>query len=144
MNVRAYFITLASVLCIVSNGIVHAKTGACHDARTVIENKSWDAIRYKYSPQYIEDNKAEFEKAITKGGEVFFNDCQTKNLSDEQILLQGALDFAALPIKIVADDFLKKIGLPPLGDKAFHIDVKDIENNGIWGGPNSFFRKPFG
>ena len=121
-----------------------AQTGRCHKAKDVVIAKTWEAIRYKYSPQYIEDNKAEFEKAVNTGANQFFNDCQSNNLSDEQILLQGALDFAAMPIKKVADEFLKKVGLPPLGDKALHIDVKDIEKNGIWGGPNSFFRKPFG
>ena len=93
---------------------------------------------------YIQDNKAELDKAVNGGANAFFNDCQSNNLSDEQILLQGALSFAAMPVKKVADELLKGIGLPPLGDKALHIDVKDIEKNGIFGGPNSFFRKPFG
>ena len=122
----------------------YAATGTCHKAKTVVIEKTWEAVRYKYSPQYIEDNKAEFEKLVNGGAESFFNDCQSNNLSDEQILLQGALDFAAMPLKKIADEFLVKIGLPPLGDKALHIDVKDIDKNGIWGGPNSVFRKPFG
>lgn len=126
------------------NGPSFAQTGRCHQAREVVATKTWEAIRYKYSPQYIQDNKAELEKAVSGGASTFFNECQSNNLSDEQILLQGALGFAAMPIKKVADELLKGIGLPPLGDKALHIDVKDIEKNGIWGGPNSFFRKPFG
>lgn len=129
---------------IVSNGFAYAATGTCHKAKTVVIEKTWEAVNYKYSPQYIADNKAEFEKLINGGAESFFNDCQSKNLSDEQILLQGALDFAAMPLKQIADEFLVKIGLPPLGDKALHIDVKDIDKHGVWGGPNSVFRKPFG
>ena len=143
MNIRTYAIMIVSTLCMMSN-ITQAETGKCHKAKDVIIEKSWEAIKYKYSPQYIEDNKVELEKAINGGSEVFFNDCQSQNLSDEQIILQGVLDFAALPIKIVADDFLKKAGFPPLGDKAFHIDVKAIDEKGIWGGKDSFFRKPFG
>ena len=121
-----------------------AQTGKCHSARDVVKEKNWEAIRYKYSPQYIEDNKAEFDKAVEAAGNAYFNDCQAANLSDEQIILQGALDYAAKPIKDIADRALTGMGLPPLGEKAFHIDVKDIEKHGIFGGPNSVFRKPFG
>ena len=49
-----------------------------------------------------------------------------------------------MPVKIVADKFLEGLGLTKTGEKVFHIDVKDIEKHGIFGGPNSFFRKPFG
>jgi hypothetical protein len=135
---------VAVVVSILFSSAAHGQTGRCHGAREVVAAKTWEAIRYKYSPQYIADNKAELEKAVSGGANTFYNDCQANNLSDEQILLQGALSFAAMPIKKVADELLKGIGLPALGDKALHIDVKDIEKNGIWGGPNSFFRKPFG
>lgn len=124
--------------------ISFSQTGRCGAARDVVEAKSWDVIRYKYSPQYIEDNHSDFTKAVEAGGGIFYKDCQSNNLSDEQILLQGALDVAAMPAKFVADKFLSGLGLPPLGDKAFHIDVKAIEKNGVFGGKNSFFRKPFG
>jgi hypothetical protein len=134
---------IVSIISIIGN-VTYAETGKCHKAKAVVIEKTWEAIRYKYSPQYIEDNKAEFDKLVNGGSEVFFNDCQSKNLSDEQIILQGVLDFAAMSVKVIADEFLKKIGLPPLGDKALHIDVKDIDKHGVWGGPNSFFRKPFG
>jgi hypothetical protein len=135
-------VTLISLAAITP--VASAQTGRCHEARNVIAAKTWEAINYIYSPKYIEENRAEFEKAVNGGTTTFFNDCQANNLSDEQILLQGALAFAAMPIKKIADELLKGIGLPPLGDKALHIDVKDIEKNGIFGGPNSFFRKPFG
>ena len=121
-----------------------AQSGRCQKAKDVIAEKTWAAIRYKYSPQYVQDNKAEFEKVVSSGTTIFFNDCQSSNLSNEQILLLGALDFAAMPIKLVADEFLKRVGLPPVGYKALHIDVYDIEKKGIWGGPNSVFRNPIG
>lgn len=143
MAIRTIAFILVSVVSIVGN-VSQAETGRCHRAKDIVIEKTWEAIRYKYSPQYIEENKAEFEKLVNGGSEAFFNDCQSKNLSDEQIILQGVLDFAAMSVKTVADEFLKKVGLPPLGDRALHIDVKDIDKNGIWGGSNSFFRKPFG
>lgn len=121
-----------------------AATGDCESAKTVITTKTWEAINYKYSQQYISENKAEFEKAVNSGSDVFFKDCRKFELSNDQELLQGVLNFAAMPIKIIADEFLVKVGLPALGDKALYIDVKAISEDGIWGGPNSFFRKPFG
>lgn len=123
---------------------VLAQTGKCREARDVVIEKTWEGIRYKYSPQFIADNKAMFTKAVETNAAQFLKDCDSVTLSDEQIILQGALSFAALPVKIVADKYLEALGLPKTGDKTFHIDVKDIENNGIFGGKNSVFRKPFG
>ncbi|MBK8452720.1 MAG: hypothetical protein WAQ53_11005 [Thiofilum sp.] len=140
------FISIVSmvVITLVTTTSAYAATGTCHKARNTIQEKTWQAIEYKYTPKYIKDNYGEFKKVVDGGAEEFFKDCESTNLSDEQVVLQGALDFAALPLKVIADEFLVKVGLPRLGDKAFHIDIKDIEKHGIWGGPNSIFRKPFG
>lgn len=122
----------------------YSQTGKCREARDVVIEKTWAAINYKYSPQFIEDNKAKFTSAVETNAAQFLKDCDSVTPSDEQIILQGALTFAAKPIKEIADVYLEKLGLPKTGDKAFHIDVKDIEKNGIFGGKNSVFRKPFG
>jgi hypothetical protein len=81
MNVRTYFIILTFILC-GSSGITYAATGSCDKERDMIEKKSWDAIRYKYSPRYIEDNRAEFEKAVKEKAEVIFKECEIKILED--------------------------------------------------------------
>ena len=135
-------LTLGIFVAMIGNS--EAQTGKCFSAKDVVAKKGWDAINYTYSPKYIEDHRAELQQAVDKGAEVFFKDCQSNNLSDEQIILQGTLDVAAMPIKSIADKMLQGLGLPPAGDKMFHIDVKDIEKNGIFGGPDSVFRKPFG
>lgn len=123
---------------------VFAQTGKCMAARESVVAANWKAIEYKYSPQYIEDNRAELEKAVNGASDAFKAKCDSVTPSDEQILAQGALDILTAPIKLQADTLLKGMGLPPLGDKALHIDIKDIDEHGIFGGPNSVFRKPFG
>lgn len=143
MQTLAVF-AVASTAILATLTTVTAQTGRCHSAKEIVEAKSWEAINYKYSPAYIEEHRADFEAAVKGGSDVFFNDCQANNLSDEQIILQGALDIAAIPVKGVADTLLKGLGLPETGEKAFHIDIKDIEKHGIFGGPESVFRKPFG
>jgi len=138
--------TAALILSVfaLTSGNAEAQTGKCYSAKDVVAKRGWDAINYTYSPKYIEDHRAELQTAVEKGADVFFQDCQSNNLSNEQILLQGTLDVAAMPIKNIADKMLEGLGLPPTGDKALHIDVKAIEKKGIFGGPNSVFRKPFG
>jgi hypothetical protein len=135
---------LVAIALSCSGQIAFAQTGKCMSATETVRKANWDAISYKYSPQYIEDNRAELQKAVDGAASSFKESCDKVTPSDEQILLQGALDIAAAPIKLSADTLLKGMGLPPLGDKAFHIDVKDIDEHGIFGGPNSVFRKPFG
>ena len=127
-----------------SANIAQAQTGKCLEITSKIIEKSWASINYKYSVQYIADNRASLEAAVNAAADTFHRDCDKATPSDEQIIAQNALDLASKPIKDVADKFLKGMGLPPLGEKALHIDIKDIENNGIFGGPNSVFRKPFG
>jgi hypothetical protein len=137
-------ILISTLSMILISGAVFAQTGKCREARDVVIDKTWGGIKYKYSPQFIEDNKAMLTKAVETNAAQFLKDCDSVTPSDEQIILQGALTFGALPVKLVADIYLEALGLPKTGDKTFHIDVKDIEKNGIFGGKNSVFRKPFG
>jgi hypothetical protein len=143
MSACCAIVGILSCLDIATN-IAQAQTGKCIKASEQVKEKSWAAINYKYSPQYIADNRASLEATVNGAVDTFHRDCDKATPSDEQIIAQNALDLAAKPIKESADTFLKGMGLPPLGDKALHIDIKDIERHGIFGGPNSVFRKPFG
>lgn len=60
------FISIVSmvVITLVTTTSAYAATGTCHKARNTIQEKTWQAIEYKYTPKYIKDNYGEFKRLL--------------------------------------------------------------------------------
>jgi hypothetical protein len=66
-NVVQYGAAMAVIVLCSTTGIANAQTGRCYDLKDVVRAKSWDSIKYKYSPQYIIDHEADLNKLVNGG-----------------------------------------------------------------------------
>ena len=140
---RAKIVIAAAVMSL-ATPMAHAGTGDCSQIRDKTTAAAWVEFREQFTPVGIERNRAEIEARVNALSSAAFTQCQAVNLSDEQEVIQAMLSLSTTGTHAGLDSIVRGLGLKPLGKKFFHIDLKDINAHGVWGGPNSFFRKPLG
>lgn len=147
-NVAMKNILFLASCFIVVNFSAEAATGDCEKLEGVALDKYWEAHLEQYSDQATKDAVRKDQKKqseFANAAKATFNKCRETELSDDQEKLELALNLAAVEFVLWAGTTL---GIPPETlspvTNGMHISVKDIENYGPCGGPNSFCNKPLG